>query len=68
LVSKALFAASLADPDLARAYTSVASFLAAPDEVLAPPGVLDRVIALGMAAPQYPLPGPGRGELLSAVA
>jgi hypothetical protein len=45
----------------------VASFIAAPDEVLAPPGVLDRVIALGMAAPQYPLPGPARGELLDAI-
>jgi RecA/RadA recombinase len=34
----------------------------------APPGVLDRVVALGMAAPQYPLPGPARGELLDAIA
>jgi 2-polyprenyl-6-methoxyphenol hydroxylase-like FAD-dependent oxidoreductase len=68
LISKALFAASLTDPDLARAYTSVASFIATPDEVLAQPGVLDRVIALGMAAPQYPLPGPARGELLDAIA
>src|SRR6266566_4390564 len=62
-VSKALFAASLVDPDLTRAYSAVASFIATPDEVLALPGVLDRVIALGMAAPQYPLPGPARGEL-----
>jgi hypothetical protein len=50
LISKALFAASLADPDLTRAYTAVASFIATPDEVLTPPGVLDRVVALGMAA------------------
>jgi len=67
-VSKALFAASLADPDLTRAYSAVASFIATPDEVLSPPGVLDRVIALGMAAPQYPLPGTARGELLHAIA
>jgi hypothetical protein len=46
----------------------VASFIAMPEEILAPAGVLDRVIALGMAAPQYPLPGPARGELLGALA
>jgi 2-polyprenyl-6-methoxyphenol hydroxylase-like FAD-dependent oxidoreductase len=68
LVSKALFAASLDDPDLTRAYAAVASFVATPDEALASPGVLDRVIALGMGAPQYPLPGPARGELLDAMA
>jgi hypothetical protein len=38
----------------------VASFIAPPDEVLSQPGVLNRVIALGIAAPQYPLPGPAR--------
>jgi flavin-dependent dehydrogenase len=67
-VSKALFAASLTDPDLTRAYSAVASFIATPEEVLTPPGVLDRVITLGLAAPQYPLPGPSRGELLAAIA
>jgi 2-polyprenyl-6-methoxyphenol hydroxylase-like FAD-dependent oxidoreductase len=67
-ISKALFAGSLADPDLTRAYSAVASFIAMPEEILAPAGVLDRVIALGMAAPQYPLPGPARGELLGALA
>ncbi len=68
LTSKALFAASLADPDLTRAYSAVVSLIATPDEVLAPPGVLDRVIALGMAAAQYPLPGPTRAELLDTIA
>jgi 2-polyprenyl-6-methoxyphenol hydroxylase-like FAD-dependent oxidoreductase len=67
LVGKALFAASLDDPDVNRAYSAVASFVATPDEVLAQPGILDRVLALGMAAPQYPLPGPSRGDLLSAL-
>ena len=68
LINKALFAASLTDPDLTRAYSSVVSFIATPNEALAPPGVLDRVIALGMPAQQYPLPGPTRGELLDAIA
>ncbi|HEX2771802.1 MAG TPA: FAD-dependent oxidoreductase, partial [Micromonosporaceae bacterium] len=67
LVSKALFAASFGDPDLTRAYTAVAAFVATPDEVLGAPGVLDRVVALGMAAPPYPLPGPTRGELLESL-
>ena len=67
-VSKALFAASLSDPDLARGYTSIAAFIATPEEVLGEPGVVDRVVALGMSAPQYPLPGPARDELLAAIA
>jgi 2-polyprenyl-6-methoxyphenol hydroxylase-like FAD-dependent oxidoreductase len=67
-ISKALFAASLGDPDLARGYTSIAAFIATPDEVLDVPGVIDRVVALGMGAAQYPLPGPARGELLAAIA
>jgi 2-polyprenyl-6-methoxyphenol hydroxylase-like FAD-dependent oxidoreductase len=67
-MSKALLAASLIDPDLARGYGSIAAFLATPDEVFGEPGVVDRVVALGMGAAQYPLPGPTRGELLAAIA
>ncbi|MEU4690050.1 FAD-dependent monooxygenase [Actinoplanes sp. NPDC023714] len=67
-MAKALFAASLADPDLARGYTSLTAFIATPDEVFGGPGVADRVVALGMGAPRYPLPGPSRAELLAAVA
>src|SRR4051812_43379381 len=63
-MSKALFAAGLVDPDLARGYTSIAAFIATPEEVLGGAGVIDRIRALGMGAPQYPLPGAHRGELL----
>jgi flavin-dependent dehydrogenase len=66
--SKALFAAGLSDPELARAYVSIASLVATPDEVFARPGLRERVVALGGPAPQYPLPGPTRAELLDAVA
>ncbi|MEU8819021.1 FAD-dependent oxidoreductase [Actinoplanes sp. NPDC048796] len=62
--AKALYAAALRDPDMLRAYLTVAGFLEAPDEVFAKPGVRDRVLALGVSAPQYPLPGPDRAELL----
>jgi flavin-dependent dehydrogenase len=64
---KALFAASLADPDLARDYASIAGLLATPDQVFSRPGVVERVMALGANAPQYPLPGPSRAELLAAI-
>jgi 2-polyprenyl-6-methoxyphenol hydroxylase-like FAD-dependent oxidoreductase len=67
-VSKATFAAGLADPEIARGYQSLASLLTTPTELLAEPGLLDRIIALGMNAPRYPIPGPDRRELLAAVA
>lgn len=66
-VTKATFAASLVDQDIARAYHSLASLLATPDELFAEPGLLDRVMKLGAGAPNYPLPGPTRQELLAAV-
>jgi 2-polyprenyl-6-methoxyphenol hydroxylase-like FAD-dependent oxidoreductase len=64
--SKALFAASLADQDLAREYLSVAMLLSRADEVFAQPGVAERVMRLGAHAPRYPVPGPNRRELLAA--
>lgn len=67
LGTKALFAAALRDPDALRANMAVASLLATPDEVFAAPGLRDRVLALGMSAPQYPLPGPSRAELLDVL-
>ncbi|MFC7534614.1 FAD-dependent oxidoreductase [Actinoplanes sp. GCM10030250] len=67
LASKALFAAALRDPGALRGYLSISSFLDTPDEVFATPGLRDRVLALGLPAPQYPLPGPSRAELLAAV-
>ena len=64
---RALFAASLADPDAARDQLSVASLLTTPAELFARPGVLDRALRLGGGAPRYPLPGPSRTELLAVV-
>jgi hypothetical protein len=64
---KALFAASLADPELARAYTAIGAFIALPSEVFANPDVSERIAALGGDAPQYPLPGPRRTELLERI-
>ena len=67
LASKALFAAAFRDPGALRGYLSISSFLATPDEVFATPGLRDRVLALGLPAPQYPLPGPSRAGLLDAI-
>jgi hypothetical protein len=67
VAGKALFAASLVDPEMVRAYQSIGSLVATPDEVFAQPGVLETAMALGGGAAQYPLPGPSRRELLTAV-
>jgi 2-polyprenyl-6-methoxyphenol hydroxylase-like FAD-dependent oxidoreductase len=67
-MSKALYAASMRDPDALRAYSSVVSLVATPKEALAEPGLLGKVIALGANAPRYPTPGPSRAELLAAIA
>ena len=67
-IGKATFAASLTDPDITRAYLSLASLLVTPDELFATPGLVDRVLQLGAGAPTYPLPGPTRQELLATIA
>jgi 2-polyprenyl-6-methoxyphenol hydroxylase-like FAD-dependent oxidoreductase len=65
--SLAMFAAGRTDPDLARAYQSLSALLATPDELLAGPGLPEKIMRLGGNAPNYPLPGPRRGELLAAL-
>ncbi|HKP98844.1 MAG TPA: FAD-dependent oxidoreductase, partial [Actinomycetes bacterium] len=67
-VGKATFAASLTDPDITRAYVSLASLLVTPDELFARPGLVDQVLRLAAGAPNYPLPGPTRQELLATIA
>ncbi|WP_326725808.1 FAD-dependent oxidoreductase [Streptomyces sp. NBC_00243] len=63
----ATFAASRTDPDIARAYQSLASLLATPDELFAEPGLPEKITKLGGHTPNYPLPGPRRCELLAAI-
>lgn len=67
-ITKAMDAAKFHDPDVLRARVSIGSLVATPSEVLAQPGLLDKVIALGAGAPQYSLPGPTRAELLATIA
>ncbi|TDO46877.1 2-polyprenyl-6-methoxyphenol hydroxylase-like FAD-dependent oxidoreductase [Kribbella sp. VKM Ac-2527] len=67
-MSKALYAAAQHDPDVLRAYASVMSMLCTPQQALAAPGMVGMVLTLGANAPRYPIPSPGRAELLSAIA
>ena len=60
----ALRAGAAGDPDLLRAYVSVAGVLARGVDVFAQPGILDKVLALGEPEPP---PGPTREELLAIV-
>jgi 2-polyprenyl-6-methoxyphenol hydroxylase-like FAD-dependent oxidoreductase len=66
-VSKALYAAALQDADLVRAQASLGWELKLPDEVFAVPGVVERTMAVGAGAPQYPLGGPDRAALLKTI-
>ena len=56
------------DPELLRAGLEVVGCLALPQEVLARPGVVDRVVELVEANPPQPAPGPTREELLRLIA
>jgi len=67
-VTKALYTAAARDPDVLRAYTAVAAMLALPRQALAAPGLVEHVMTLGAGGPRYPAPGPGRAELLDALA
>ena len=67
-ITKAMDAAKFHDPEVLRARVSIGALQATPPEVLAKPGLLEKVVALGANAPQYPAPGPARTELLATVA
>jgi 2-polyprenyl-6-methoxyphenol hydroxylase-like FAD-dependent oxidoreductase len=66
-VTKAMSAGATTDPDVLRAYVTIASLQKTSDEVLAAPGLVNRVIAAGSRVPSYPEPGPSRDELLRVV-
>jgi len=57
--------AAVADADLFRAYLSIRSCLALPEEVLARPGLAERVLELSRDAGPPPRLGPDRAQLLA---
>src|SRR4029077_10030604 len=67
-ISKALYTAAACDPDVLRAYTSVAAMTAMPTDVLAEPGLLDRVISIGSPARPFCAPRPPPPQLLPPTA
>jgi 2-polyprenyl-6-methoxyphenol hydroxylase-like FAD-dependent oxidoreductase len=64
LLGEALRRSAAADPDLLRAYATVASLLERGVDVLSQPGIAERAIAL---ASDDPAPGPSRSELVALV-
>jgi 2-polyprenyl-6-methoxyphenol hydroxylase-like FAD-dependent oxidoreductase len=66
-ISKALQSAIFKDPDCLRGFVSIAMVLSRATDVLARPGLLDKVMALGGGWRDEPIPAPSRAELLSIV-
>ena len=66
--ASALPLAAMYDPDLFRAFIEINAMLALPQEVLARPGVADRVIQVAGAHEAAELPGPSRNALLHMLA
>jgi flavin-dependent dehydrogenase len=66
-VARKVYAAALTDPDAARAQLRLGGLLASGDDVLGDRAQVGRFLAVAEGMSRYPLPGPGRAELLSAV-
>jgi 2-polyprenyl-6-methoxyphenol hydroxylase-like FAD-dependent oxidoreductase len=63
-LTRSMMSASMKDPEVLRAFVAVASVLELPSEVLADPGVLDKVRRLGGGwREEDELPGPNREQL-----
>ncbi len=66
-ITRAMQFASIQDPDLLRGSVEIAGLLSLPEEVLARPGFLDRVIELGSGWRDAPSAGPSREQLLAGI-
>jgi 2-polyprenyl-6-methoxyphenol hydroxylase-like FAD-dependent oxidoreductase len=62
-IGRAMAAGAGSDPEVMRAFLEIGSLLARADEVLARPGVFDKVLAAA-ETPAAPPPGPSRSELV----
>ena len=67
-VAKALLVAMMYDADLFRAATEIRSLLALPQEVMARPGLVDRIMEVASTHEAVTPPGPSREELLDMLA
>ena len=65
-IAKALPAAGQSDPELLRGSVEIIALFSRAIEVLARPGVLEKVLEVAKS-PQEPAPGPSRAELVELV-
>jgi hypothetical protein len=65
-IAKALPAAGQSDPELLRGSIEIIALLSRAIDVLARPGVLEKVLAVA-ETPEEPAPGPSRTELVDLV-
>jgi hypothetical protein len=63
-----LMVAMLYDADMFRAFAEFLSMLALPEEILARPGLADRVIAMAAEREALAPPGPSRNDVLRLLA
>jgi 2-polyprenyl-6-methoxyphenol hydroxylase-like FAD-dependent oxidoreductase len=66
-ITKAMLASAAADPDILRAFLKIGSVLETPDQVLAEPGLFEKIIDKGGNWRDQQLPGPTREEVLAIV-
>jgi hypothetical protein len=67
-IAKSLLVGMMYDADLFRAAVEMRSLLALPQEVMARPGVVDRIMEVADAHQAVTPPGPSREELLHMLA
>ena len=67
-IANALLVAMMYDADLFRAASEMRSLLALPQEVMARPGVVNRIMEVASTHEEVIPPGPSREELLQMVA
>jgi 2-polyprenyl-6-methoxyphenol hydroxylase-like FAD-dependent oxidoreductase len=66
-MTMAVSVAALKDPEVMRAYFEIAGALTLPQDVMARPGMFERIIELGSGWRDEQLPGLSRGELLATI-
>jgi 2-polyprenyl-6-methoxyphenol hydroxylase-like FAD-dependent oxidoreductase len=66
--AEALPIAMMHDATLFRAFLEINALLALPQEVMARPGIVDRIMSIADIQEPVPLPGPSRPELLRMLA
>jgi hypothetical protein len=67
-IQTAFLTAAFHDPEVARAMAEFLSVMALPQEIMARPGMLDKVMSAAEGREPPPMPGPRRDELLKILA